>query len=130
MIREKKKRPQIKEPQKENKICKNKSNVPNYPIFCFKYLQKASIKNSTDADFLVNFLFRLQKLCELGWDEIRKTGKHSFGTELIPIIQIKPKKHPPIVTPEVTNLTVFRSAGDNRTFLGIQNKDVFHIIYI
>jgi hypothetical protein len=123
-------RPRIKNEKREENIDKNKIDALNYPIFCFKYLQKISIEDSSDADFFVNFLFRLQKLSNLGWEEIRKSSKHSFGTEQIPVNDLKPKVYPSIVTPEVTHLTVFRATGDNRPFLGIQNKDVFHIIFV
>ncbi|GHT67151.1 hypothetical protein AGMMS50239_29820 [Bacteroidia bacterium] len=123
-------KPLIKDIQREKKINKNKIDTLNYPIFCFKYLREISIKGSTDADFFVNFLLRLQKLSDLGWEEIRKAPKHGFGTEQIPINKLKPKDYPSIMTPDVTHLTVFRANGDNRPFLGIQNKDIFHVIFI
>jgi len=122
--------PKIRNVQKHDNINKNRIETLNYPIFCFKHLQDVSIKNSTDADFFVKFLFRLQKLSNLGWEEIRKSPKHSFGTSQIPINELKPTIFPSIVTPEVTHLTVFRANGDNRPFLGIQSKDIFHVIFI
>jgi len=126
------KKPQIKKIPIHNKnnIDKSKVEFLDYPIFCFKYLQDVSIKDSNDTDFFINFLLRLKKLSELGWKEIRTSNRHSFGTEQIPIKDLKPKKHPPIITPDVEFLTVFRASGDKRPFLGIQNKDIFHVIYI
>ena len=111
-------------------IGKDKSDNLDYPIFCFKYLQEVSFPNSKDFDLLCKFIIRLKKLSELGWEEIRTSPKHSFGTEQIPYTQIKPKdKLPSFVTPE-TKLTIFRAHGDNRTFAGIQEKNIFHIIFI
>ncbi|MCL1932673.1 MAG: hypothetical protein FWF53_02505 [Candidatus Azobacteroides sp.] len=126
----KKSTPKIKNVPKESNINKSKIDDINYPIFCFKYLQDTSIKNSADVDFFREFLFRLQKLAELGWREIGKSHKHSFGTENISINELKPKNYPPIMTPEVRYLTVFRANGDKRPFLGIREKDIFHVIFI
>jgi hypothetical protein len=122
--------PKIKNVPKIGNINKDKITDISYPIFCFKHLQKTSIKGSKDADFLQKFIFRLKKLAELGWEEIRKDSKHGFGTEDILVKDLKPKVYPPIMTPDVTHLKVFRASGDNRPFLGIQNKDVFHVIFI
>ena len=61
----------------------------DHPLFSFKYLQKNSICDCKDAAFFYEFLFRLKKLSELGWDEIRKSGRHSFGMEKIPGIRVR-----------------------------------------
>ena len=126
----KKNKPQIKEVDKFNDLDRGKIEKPKYPIFSFRYLQDTSIRNSTDTDFFIKFLLRLQKLSELGWNEIRNSAKHQFGTEKIKISDIKPKNHPRVITPEVEKLTVFRANGDNRPFLGIEENGIFHIIYI
>jgi hypothetical protein len=107
----------------------HKAIVNDYPIFCFKYLQDTSLKKCSDYKFLIDFIFRLQKLGELGWKEINKSHRHSFGTEKIPITQIKPKL-PAIITNDIDELTVFRANGNNLPFLGIRNPNVFHIIFI
>jgi hypothetical protein len=86
----------------------------DHPLFSFKYLSDVSIKGCKDHSFLLNFILRLQKLCELGWNEIRSSHKHSYGMEPIPYNSIKPKdKLPSFVTREV-ELDVFRASGDNR----------------
>ena len=107
----------------------HKGIVNNYPIFCFKYLQDVSIKNCNDYKFLVDFIFRLQKLGELGWQEIGRSSRHSFGTEKIPIRQIK-SSLPTIITDDIDELTVFRANGNNLPFLGIRKTNIFHIIFI
>lgn len=101
----------------------------NYPVFCFKYLEKVSIKNSKDHDFFYNFLIRLKKLSELGWKEIAKSDRKSYGTENIPLAQIHPSK-PSFLTPDVNELICFRANGDNRPFLGFRNGNIFHVIFI
>lgn len=101
----------------------------DYPVFCFRHLQEASFKGCKDRKFMHDFIFRLSKICSLAWNEILTSNKHGYGTEKIPISQIKATV-PPIVTPEVKHLLVFRANGDNRPFLGIRNENVFHIIFI
>lgn len=111
----------------------NKIKIPtdnnieiNYPLFCFKHLQT---KPKEDFKFYADFIERLKKLCNLSWKEINVTQKHGFGTEKIPVKQVKPEL-PKFVTPDVTDLTVFRANGDNRPFLGLRKNNVFHIIFL
>lgn len=98
----------------------------DYPIFCFKYLQ---IEPKGDDPFYAAFIVRLTKLSQLSWSKINTTQRHGFGTEKIPVGQIKPKM-PNFVTPDVSHLIVFRANGDNRPFLGLRKGNVFHIIFI
>ena len=122
---------------------KNRKNLPNntknidkkgldsieYPLFCFQYLQDSSIKKCKDGEFLYNFLMRLKKLSEMGWKEIHVSPRHKYGVEKIPVSQIKPKL-PLSITPDVTELTVFRACTDNRPFLGFRTENVFHVVFI
>lgn len=101
----------------------------DYPIFCFKYLSKESIGDCNDPSFLIEFLFRLQKLSELGWSKIRTSHKHSFGMEPIPVDAIR-KNLPTCVTDDVKFLHVFRAHGDNRPFVGLQIGRIFRIFFI
>lgn len=101
-----------------------------YPVFCFKHLQRHSYNECKDPKFFINFLERLQKLGELGWKEIDRSNRHSFGYEKIPVSSIKPRSKPSILTEDVEELTVFRANGDNRPFLGIRLNDTFQIIFI
>lgn len=102
----------------------------DHPLFSFKYLSEVSIKGCKDHSFLLNFILRLQKLCELGWNEIRSSHKHSYGMEPIPYNSIKPKdKLPSFVTREV-ELDVFRASGDNRVFVGLQKGKIFYIFFV
>ena len=101
-----------------------------YPLFSFKHLQtNISYKDCKETKFFIDFIGRLQKLSELGWEEIRKSQRHSFGMEKIPVKNIKPQ-YPNFITPDVTHLDVFRATGGNKVFVGLQQENVFHILFI
>lgn len=118
----------IKKNIQQNKIkIPTKNNIEiNYPIFCFKHLQT---KPKQDYKFYADFVERLKKLCNLSWKEIDISQRHGFGTEKIDIKQLKPQL-PNFVTPDVTDLTIFRANGDNRPFLGLRKNNIFHIIFL
>lgn len=101
-----------------------------YPLFCFKYLQEVSFPGCKDVQFFTKLLTRLQKLSELGWKQIRTSQRHGFGMEKIPINKIKPCLSNSLITDEVTELHVFRATGNNHVFVGLQEKHIFHIIFI
>ena len=101
-----------------------------YPVFCFKHLQPHSYNSCSDPSFFIEFLERLKKLGNLGWQGINGSARHSFGTEKMPLEKIKVNKLPPIVTQEVEALTVFRATGSNLPFLGIRLEDTFQVIFI
>ena len=121
-----------------NKIKKrnaetNKIKIPSqnniqvdYPVFCFRHLQTQA---KSDYKFYADFIERLKKISSLNWNEILVADRHGFGTEKIPISQIKPML-PRFITPEISDLIVFRANGDNRPFLGLRNGSVFHIIFL
>ena len=102
-----------------------------HPIFSFRYLHNDSYSNCNDASFFIKFLERLQKLSELGWKEVRIANRHGYGMEKIPIAQLNVSiKNVPFITPEVKEIDVFRSNGDNRTFVGVQKGKIFYILFI
>ncbi len=101
----------------------------NYPLFSFRYLSKSSIEDCKDTSFLFDFIMRLKKLSELGWNEIRKSHRHAYGMEKLPIYKIK-EKLPSLITSDVEELSVFRAAGNNLPFIGIQQGKIFHILFI
>lgn len=100
----------------------------DYPIFCFKYLQMKSIQDCSDPKYFFDYLSRLKKLSELGWEEIRKADRHSFGMEKISKESIKPDI-PNFVTPEAI-LLAFRANGNNLPFVGVQCGKIFHVIFM
>ena len=100
-----------------------------YPKFCFRYLSDKSLKKCKDADFLRNFILRLQKLSASGWEAIGHSPRHSFGMEKIPRSEIIPQL-PSWITHEVSHLHVFRAVGDNRPFVGLRIGSYFRILFI
>lgn len=102
----------------------------NYPLFSFKYLEDKTHKDCGESRFFIKFLERLNKLSALGWKEIEKSDRHSFGTEKIEISKIKPQVELPVNFKKHTDFTVFRATGDNHVFAGIREDSTFHIFYI
>lgn len=100
----------------------------DYPLFSFRYLQDVSLKDCNDHKFLLDFVFRLKKLSELGWKQIATSHRHGFGMEKIDRDSIKPSI-PSIVTPEVP-LFAFRAAGNNLPFVGFRDDKIFHVLFV
>lgn len=102
----------------------------NYPLFSFKYLKDRTHRDCNESVFFIRFLERLNKLSSLGWREIEKSDRHSFGTEKIGISEVKPDVELPKVFENQKDFTVFRATGDNHVFAGIREFNTFHIFYI
>lgn len=100
---------------------------PHYISFGFRYLHEASYVNCNKADFFIKHFKRLQQLSQLTWEQIDVSNRHSFGYEKIPVTSIKVKVN---LTEDVKNLMVFRATGDNHSFLGIREEDVFQVVFI
>lgn len=102
----------------------------DYPLFSFRYLCDVSFRECTDSKFFINFLSRLKKLSQIGWKEIRTSHRHSLGREKMPVTKIlHADLLPKFVTREV-ELDVYRSAGDNRVMIGLQESKIFHVFFI
>lgn len=102
----------------------------DHPLFSFKYLKDISIDKCQDSSFFYNFLIRLQKLSELGWEQIRLSQRHSFGMEKIPVDEIVPRAQLPDFVTKEGDVDVFRAVGDNRVFVGLQEGKIFYIFFI
>lgn len=102
----------------------------DHPLFSFKYLCHESYPNCNDPKFFKDFLERLTKLSQLGWDEIRQSAPHSFGMESIPVRQMVHKAKLPAFVSSDADLHVFRAVGDNRAFVGLQVGKIFYIFFV
>lgn len=102
----------------------------NYPLFSFKYIEDKTHKDCNESSFFIKFIERLNKLSTLGWREIEKSDRHSFGTEKVKISEIKPQVELPEQFNKHTHFIVFRATGDNHVFAGIREANTFHIFYI
>lgn len=136
MGKQKLKKPLIKNIQENNKVSIDdalQDYATQKPLFSFEYLCEDFINNTFDSkkhpNVFKDFVVRLHKLGKLGWNEIHTTQRHGFGTEKIPIEQIKPDL-PPCVTPDINKLVVFRADGSNHVFAGFMRHNVFFVLFI
>lgn len=77
--------PMIREIARNNKISEKEIKTfseINHPLFSFKYLKDTSINECREHKFFYEFILRLQKLSDLGWDQIRLSHRHSYGIGL------------------------------------------------
>lgn len=102
----------------------------NYPLFSFKYINDKTHKDCSDGRFFIKFIARLNKLSSLGWREIEKSDRHSFGTEKVKISDVHHDVELPDIFKRHTHLTVFRATGDNHVFAGLREANTFHIFFI
>lgn len=93
-------------------------------------MQDYSIDDCKDPKFFHDVFIRFNKLSLLGWKEIRRFNRHSFGMEKISVSSIKPKAITNMISPEIKELDVFRAVGDNRPMIGFQEGKIFHVIFI
>lgn len=102
----------------------------DYPLFSFRYFNDVSMKDCKEQQFFVDYINRLCKLSQLGWNEIRKSQTHSFGMESMPKTQIKHQGLlPSFVTKEV-DLHLFRAVGDNHVMVGLQEGKIYHVFFV
>lgn len=129
-------KPLIKSIPENNKVSIDNA-IRDYaiqkPLFSFEYLCVNFINTthncSRNPRLFMDFVVRLQKLSELGWKEIRKSSRHGFGTEQIPIDKIKPQR-PSCVTRDINELTIFRADGSKHVFAGFMRHNVFFVLFI
>lgn len=100
----------------------------DYPVFCFRHFQKECLKLCSESQ-VKDFFERLQRLGELGWNEINTGRRHDYGWEMLPVEQIK-KTLPPLITPDIPRLMVFRYNNDNYPFVAHRNGNILHVLLI
>lgn len=102
----------------------------NDVLFSFKHLVEESYPKCNDSKFFIGLLGRFHKYSTLGWQEVRASGRHQWGMEKMPTNQIHHTDKVSCVTPDVKELHILRSSGDNRVLVGLQEQQVFHIFFI
>lgn len=133
MSRDKKRRKKIKNPspEKGKKIKgKNDGSGPSsldYPIFCFKYLQKGYDFDPLEDEYICAFTKQLHRLSQLTWQIIQTSPRHGLGSEKIVKDSIK-ANIPPFLSEDVT-LLAFRYIG-KLPFVGYRNEAILHILWI
>ncbi len=98
----------------------------------FDHLEDFSYTDAQrDGTFFITMLQRFRKLCTLGWTEIAKAQRHSFGFETMPVSSLSASAKSRMERyPDIVKLFVFRTTGDNLVFLAYREKNVFNIIFI
>ncbi len=118
----------IKQPKANATVSANKVLEVDYPIFCFKHFQYKSLAPCSENQ-VKQFFERLTRLANLGWKEIQKSGRHDYGWEFMPTKNIKCAL-PPIVTPDVEKVYVFRYNNNNNPFIALRQGNIIHILLI
>ena len=119
------------EPDKGLKIKANdKESLPptlEHPIFCLKYLHKDYHLKECTKDEKAALIDTIYKLSQMTWHEIRQAPRHGTGREKIEKDSINSSI--PEICKEENNLYALRFYG-KAPFVGIQNGNIFHILYI
>lgn len=99
-------------------------------VFSFSELRPLSYSDaSRDGKFFIKLLERLKKLSGLEWKVIERSGRHSFGTEILKVSSLSKsaQEHTPV---GIESFLVFRSMGDNHVFLGYRDGNTFQVVFI
>ncbi|MBQ3720600.1 MAG: hypothetical protein II850_06370 [Fibrobacter sp.] len=116
----KKSKLKIVPPSEQSNIVSKSAVSSNDILFSFKYLVKESYDKCNDPKFFIGLLGRLKNYSTVGWQEIRTSGRHQWGMEKMPVSQIKHTERVECITPDVKELHILRSTGDNRVLVGLQ----------
>lgn len=101
-----------------------------YPMFCFRYMDKEYHLDKCQKDEKVAFIQRLVKLSqEFTWKRIQQEDKHHWGSEKIEWNALKNRKCPPEFTEDEILLAL--RFQDKKPFLGVKRQGgIFHLLYI
>lgn len=119
--------PQIK---KQSPPTPSVGKLSNNVIFGFSELRPYSYTDAkNDSDFFIKFLERLKQLGGIDWNTVNTSARHSFGTEKLNTKDLKMAART-YIPDDMQSITVFRAKGDNHSFLGYREGNVFHIMFI
>ena len=113
---------------KIRKVAKENA-ITQKVVFGFSKLQSISYTDTKKVSFFIEYLERLKKLSDLDWKTVFTSQRHGFGTEPMPVSSLTPSARS-LVPDGIENLLVFRATGDKHVFLGIQDANVFQVIFI
>ena len=117
-------------PSEPTTVVSKTATSNNDVLFSFKYLVKESYDKCNDVKFFIGLLDRLKNYSTVGWQTIRTSGRHQWGMEKMPVSQINHTDKVSCITPDVKELHILRSNGDNRVLVGLQERQIFHIFFI
>jgi len=102
----------------------------DYPVFCFRHLHRDFHLDNCNAQEKKSLIEQLVRLSKHSWTELQLSSRHGIGSEKIPLSAIKASiPHGLTITEDVQTLLAFRFEG-YKSFIGLRNKFIFHIIYI
>jgi len=110
---------------------KNTIQELDFPIFCFRYLNKNYNIDKCPTKDKQELITRLAKLAELGFKEIDKSGRHQFGHEKIPRKSLKINL-PDFITEDVDFVYAYRYNVKKNPFIAYRRpiSPLLHILAI
>lgn len=116
--------------KKQQPVAPPIGRTPAKIVFGFSELKDVSyIDGEKDGKFFIKFLGRLKKLCQLDWDAVKTSARHSYGWETMEVKNMT-KSAQQAVPAGMEKLLVFRATGDNHVFLGYRQQNIFEVIFI
>ncbi len=100
----------------------------NHPIFCFKHLHKDYSISKCSDDQKAALLDKIEKWCNMTWEEIWGAPRHGLGCEKIDRDSIN-QVIPAFVTKDVDYLLALRFQG-KKPILVHRHKFIMHVIFI
>ncbi|WEK13892.1 MAG: hypothetical protein P0Y48_01380 [Candidatus Microbacterium phytovorans] len=99
------------------------------PVFCLEHIRTPhDVKNpDLTKDQRSAFAERLQELASVPWSQLKMSGRHAQGFELLPVEKLKFKM--PSAFEDTTKVHVFRYSG-KLPMVGVRSNATFHILAI
>lgn len=98
--------------------------------FGFSEIRDVSfIDARNDSSFFIEYIHHLKQFCNMTWDEIRTTHRHSFGSETIEVNKLT-RKALQSVPFGLRKLIVLRATGKKHVFLGYRDGNVFQVLFV
>ena len=96
------------------------------PKFSLEYLQSNYCISKCDTKERADFANTLRKLGQLTWNQIKSSGKHQLGYEIIPRYKIR-VFIPPHISEDV-DLIAFRFSG-KKSMVGYRESEVLYLLW-
>lgn len=98
--------------------------------FGFSKLCEISYNDArNDAKYFIDFIGHLKRFSQLSWSTILTTQRHGFGSETLKVSELNIRARNNVPS-GIDKLIVLRSTGDNHSFLGIRENNVFQVLFI
>jgi hypothetical protein len=119
-------------PDKGQRIRPTDDKIPppklDYPVFCFRHIQKDYSISHCEQNEKISLLERLHTLSLMTWQQIRQAHRHGLGSEKIAQSALR-VGIPVSITPDVT-FYALRFDGMKPMVGYITEGFIFHIVYL